>query len=219
MKKIFLSMGLIGVLVCSNPFCWANEVHNLSADEAMTKLLEGNKRFYTKHLKHPDQSYKRRIEGLKGQHPFVVILTCSDSRVAPEIIFDEGLGDIFEVRNAGNIIDEHVIGSIEYAVEHLGVNLVVVMGHDDCGAVKAAMNHKKESVHIESLVKSIEPAVLLSKQQTGDFYQNCIKNNVKLGTLALKSSKPVISKHLDEQTLKIFSAIYHIDTGKVELWK
>ena len=97
-------------------------------------------RFINNKLKHPDEDLKRRKEALKGQHPFAVILSCSDSRVPLEIIFDQGIGDIFEIKNAGNVLDDHVIGSIEYAVMHCGVKLVVIMGHQDCGAIAATLS-------------------------------------------------------------------------------
>lgn len=219
MKKSYLSIILSAILsigICLSSYANHVEVKNLSADEALKKLKEGNKHFYTMHLKHPDQTIKRRLEGLNGQHPFVIILSCSDSRVSPEIIFDQGLGDIFEIRNAGNVLDDHVIGSIEYAVAHLGVNLVLVMGHQDCGAVKATIEHERESKHIESLIKSIKPSVQESKSQKGDLLENSIKNNAKFVVKKLKKSKPIINKYVESGTLKIVPAYYNIDSGIVE---
>src|SRR6266700_5152546 len=139
----------------------------VSPAEAISRLKEGNSRFTAGNLQHPhesiderkyiaanilenagtislgmtgEQAAKRRAELAKSQHPFAIILSCSDSRVPPEIVFDEGLGDLFVVRVAGNVVDDDVLGSIEYAVEHLGSSLVVVMGHQSCGAVKAVVD-------------------------------------------------------------------------------
>ena len=134
--KVILTLAIM--LFANGAF--ANEVKNLSADEALLKLKQGNNHFVHVHMKHPDETKHRREELVKGQHPFVAILSCSDSRVPSEIIFDQGLGDIFSIRNAGNVLDEHIIGSIEYAVYHLGIKLVVVMGHQECGAVNAAIS-------------------------------------------------------------------------------
>lgn len=192
---------------------------NISADDALWRLKEGNSRFTHMKLKHPDQTIERRLEGLKGQHPFVIILSCSDSRVEPEIIFDQGLGDIFEIRNAGNVLDDHVVGSIEYAVAHLGVPLIVIMGHQDCGAVTAAIQNNKESMHIQSLVKAIKPAVKMAKKQEGDLLDNAIRNNVMLSVEKLKNNKPIIKKQVEQGKVKVIGAYYHIDSGVVTFFE
>ena len=146
MKKFLIILAMF----CFSNSCFAHSHNNLSASDALEKLKEGNQRFIEFKQKHPDEDKKRRQEMLKGQHPFVVILSCSDSRVPPELIFDQGLGDIFEIRNAGNVLDEHVIGSIEYAIMHLGVKLVVIMGHQDCGAVGATLSGISETKYIKT---------------------------------------------------------------------
>lgn len=191
---------------------------NLSAQEALEKLKEGNSRFTHMKLNHPDQTINRRLEGLQGQHPFVVILTCSDSRVSPEIIFDQGLGDIFEIRNAGNILDEHVIGSIEYAVAHLDTHLVVILGHQDCGAVTAAIQNHPESKHIKSLVKAIKPAVDMARKQEGALLDNAIRNNIELTVKELKNSEPIIKKLVKSGKVKVIGAYYKIDSGEVDFY-
>jgi carbonic anhydrase len=112
----------------------------VSPDDARTQLMQGNARYVAAKMKHPTQSAERRIEVAKGQHPVAVVLGCADSRVPPELLFDQGLGDLFTVRVAGNIADDAVIGSIEYALEHLGATLVMVLGHERCGAVQAAVD-------------------------------------------------------------------------------
>src|SRR5438067_11616610 len=131
--------------------------------EAIAKLKEGNARYTSGNLQHPGQTTERRAELAKSQHPFAIIVSCSDSRVPPEIVFDQGLGDLFVVRVAGNVIDDHSQGSIEYAVDHLAVRLIVVLGHQSCGAVKAAKEtiaaKTKATAHIQSLITAIQPAV------------------------------------------------------------
>jgi carbonic anhydrase len=133
----------------------AVERNSITGDQALQKLTEGNARFISCNVTHPGQSKERLQELVSGQHPFAVVVGCSDSRVPPEIIFDQGLGDIFVVRTAGKVLDNAVLGSIEYAVEHLSVPLVVVLGHDSCGAVKAAVEGGTVPDHLDRLVKFI----------------------------------------------------------------
>ncbi|HET7536058.1 MAG TPA: carbonic anhydrase [Candidatus Didemnitutus sp.] len=130
-----------------------------SPDQALSKVMEGNARFAAGKAIHPDQTAARRIEQAKAQTPFAIVLTCADSRVAPEMYFDQGIGDLFVIRNAGNILDDHVFGSIEYAVEHLHVSLILVVGHDKCGAVTAAIEDGEAPGHIPSIVNEIAPFV------------------------------------------------------------
>lgn len=214
MKKIILALSVL--LISSQ--VWAVERPNLPADIAVQKLLQGNGRFSTYQMKHPNIQKARRQKLITGQHPFAVVVTCSDSRVAPEIIFDQGLGDIFVIRNAGNVLDEHVLGSIEYAVEHLGVNLVVVLGHQSCGAVGAAMKEETASPAIESIKKSIEPAICESKKQNTYSYENVIKTNAKLVSDKIWEDKE-ICEYAKKHDFKVIPAYYSINSGKVELLK
>src|SRR5213595_3780476 len=162
------------------------------------------------------QAAKRRAELTKSQHPFAIIVSCSDSRVPPEIVFDQGLGNLFVLRVAGNVIDDHSLGSIEYAVDHLAVRLIVVLGHQRCGAVKAA----KETIaakgeapaHIQSLVTAIQPAVEATVQ--GDL-ETTVRENVKNVVQALRSSAPVLKAKVDSGELKVVGAYYSLDTGSV----
>src|SRR5262249_39949150 len=135
--KTLLILGCCFVMISQGTR--AQEKSGFTADEALAKLMDGNKRYASSHSLHPHQSAGRRHELEATQHPFACILSCSDSRVPPEVVFDEGLGDLFVVRVAGNIVDSAVTGSIEYAVEHLGTPLVLVMGHEKCGAVQATL--------------------------------------------------------------------------------
>ena len=135
----------------------------ISPAEAISKLKEGNGRYTSGSLQHPGQTAERRTELAKTQHPFATIVSCSDSRVPPEIVFDQGLGDLFVVRVAGNVINDEGLGSVEYTVDHLGTRLILVLGHQSCGAVKAAREtiaaKGKAPGHIQSLVTAIKPAV------------------------------------------------------------
>ncbi len=217
MKKIIFSLVLMASMLGNAGACFAHGSNNLSADEAMKKLIEGNARFVTLKEQHPDDTKERRQEMLKGQHPFVVILSCSDSRVPPELIFDQGLGDIFEIRNAGNVLDEHVIGSIEYAVMHCGVKLIVIMGHQDCGAIAATLSGKSETKYIKSLEDSILPAIEDCKKQGVDVNSdNVVKAHVMQDIDELMSQDSDLVKYMKENKVKILPAYYHLDTGKVD---
>src|SRR5213594_2971885 len=184
--------------------------------EAIAKLKEGNGRYASGKLQHPGQTTERRAELTKDQHPFAVIVSCSDSRVPPEIVFDQGLGDLFVVRVAGNVIDDHGLGSIEYAVDHLAVRLIVVLGHQRCEAVKAARDTiaaKTEAPgHIQSLVTAIRPAVEATVH--GDL-EATVKANVKDVGQALRLSTPVLKAKVDSGELRVVGAYYSLDTGAV----
>ena len=184
--------------------------------EAISKLKEGNGRYTSGNLQHPGQTTERRTELSKSQHPFAVIVSCSDSRVPPEIVFDQGLGDLFIFRVAGNVIDDHGLGSIEYAVDHLGVHLIVVLGHQSCGAVQAAKEtiaaKGKAPGHIESLVTAIKPAV--ESTANGDL-DATIKANVKNVVQALRSSTPILKAKVDSGDVQVISGYYSLDTGAV----
>ncbi len=163
-----------------------------------------------------DQAAKRRAELTKSQHPFAIIVSCSDSRVPPEIVFDQGLGDLFVLRVAGNVIDDHSLGSIEYAVDHLAVRLIVVLGHQRCGAVKAAKEtiaaKGKAPAHIQSLVTAIKPAVEATVH--GDL-EATVEANVKNVALALRSSPPILKPKIDSGEVRVIGAYYNLDTGAV----
>src|SRR5216110_915495 len=164
------------------------------------------------------QAAKRRAELTKSQHPFAIIVSCSDSRVPPEIVFDQGLGDLFVLRVAGNVINDQSLGSIEYAVDHLAVRLIVVLGHQRCGAVQAAKDtlaaNGKAPGHIQSLVTAIEPAVQATVK---DDLEATVKANVKNVVQALRSSRPVLKPKVDSGELKVVGAYYSLDTGSVAL--
>src|SRR6266704_4147899 len=184
--------------------------------EAISKLKEGNGRYTSGNLQHPGQTAERRTELANTQHPFATIVSCSDSRVPPEIVFDQGLGDLFIVRVAGNVINDEGLGSIEYSVDHLGTRLILVLGHQSCGAVKAAREtiaaKGKAPGHIESLVAAIKPAV--ESTANGDL-DATIKANVKNVVKALRSSTPILKAKVDSGEIQVIGGYYSLDTGAV----
>ena len=184
----------------------------MDANEALNKLKDGNTRFVAG--KSAARSLpQQRKETEAGQHPFAIVLTCSDSRVPPEHIFDAGIGEIFVVRTAGNIADSVALGSLEYAAEHLHVPLLVVIGHESCGAVAAACASESAPGNIDCIVKEIQPAVRAGNKEQS----RVINENVKcvLATMRRKSS---IMSHLEKEgKLKIVGGVYSLSTGAVSL--
>jgi carbonic anhydrase len=188
-----------------------------AADEALTKLMAGNQRYVRHEQKHPHQSLARRKELGKGQHPFAVILGCADSRVSPELLFDEGLGDLFVIRVAGNIVDDAILGSIEYAVEHLGIKLVIVLGHEKCGAVSAAVEGGIATGHIQAVMAAIQPSVEASGKEPGDRIKNCVIANARRVARQVRESEPVLKESVEKHGVKVVAADYALDSGKVNL--
>lgn len=191
-------------------------VESVSADAALAKLKEGNARFVSAKVSEGKPVAARRAETAQSQHPFAIILGCADSRTPPEMIFDQNIGDIFVIRTAGNLVDDHGLGSIEYAIEHLGVRLVVVMGHERCGAVSAALAGDTAPGHIQSLVRDIQPAVQAVKGKPGDATQLAVAENARLMAKEI-GDKATLGDLAKE--VKILSAVYDLDTGKVDFSK
>lgn len=186
----------------------------MSSEVSLKKLLDGNKRFVESKLSHPRREMERRQELLAGQQPFAAILSCSDSRVPPEIIFDQGLGDLFVVRTAGNVVDDLVLGSLEYAVEHLKVPLIVVMGHEKCGAVSAATHSEKAQGHISRIIEKIAPVVEAVKNDPGDLIENAVIANVRKIVSEIKCNQPVLAELVEMGKIDIRAAYYVLETGK-----
>ena len=197
----------------------ADAPSTVNPDEALKLLLAGNQRFVTGNLNSVsrDELTQRRAELVQGQKPFAIVLCCSDSRVGPELVFDQELGNIFVVRTAGEVLDAAGIGSIEYAVAHLGSPLLLVLGHEHCGAVAAAVADAKEPGHIASIVKAIRPAVAKTKGQPGDPLQNAVRANVQDIAARLRDTGPVLSEKVKAGRLKVMGATFSLGTGKVEL--
>lgn len=204
-------------LVLIPGFATCSETPSIPANEALQRLMDGNGRYVSAKLAHPNQTEQCRMEVAKGQRPFVIILGCSDSRVPPEILFDQGIGDLFVIRLAGNIVDDAAIGSIEYAADHLGVRLVMVLGHTKCGAVSAAVQGGETHGHISKLVEIIRPAVEEAKGQQGDLLDNAVVSNVKLVAGKLETSQPILAELVKKGNLKIIGARYNLDSGKVDI--
>ena len=188
---------------------------SVSADDALARLKAGNQRFASSKVSAGKPVAARRAETAKDQHPFAIIVGCADSRTAPEIIFDQSIGDLFVIRTAGNLVDDYALGSIEYAVGHLGTRLIVVLGHARCGAVSAALGGDSAPGHVNSLVRDIQPAVIAVKGKEGDALANAIHEND--AQVAAKIRKQAQLGELASQ-VKIVEGYYSLDTGKVE-WK
>jgi carbonic anhydrase len=203
------------LLLLSTP-AWLSSQEGTPADAALARLLEGNHRYVKHRLHHPDESIARRNELVNGQHPFAVVLGCADSRVAPELLFDQGLGDLFVIRIAGNIVDDAVLGSIEYGVEHLGARLVLVLGHEKCGAVSAAIEGGKPSGHLGVLFGAIQPSVEETANSPGDRVHNCVIANARRVANQLRESAPILKEYASKG-VKVVAADYVLDTGVVNL--
>ena len=185
------------------------------------KLFEGNNRFSHLHPIHPDEDLQHLRDAAKEQHPFAVVVCCSDSRVSPELIFDQGVGDIFVIRTAGNIIGGVEIGSVEYAVEHLGVKLIVIMGHENCGAVKAFAESGEAPGHIKDIVDSLKQEAEIKAISINDINRldNCVKANVLHVINQLQTQSTIINKKLEKKELQILGARYDLDDLKVTIVK
>jgi carbonic anhydrase len=184
-------------------------------NDVLKRLVAGNRRFMNATMAHPNQTVERRTDLATSQSPFAIIVSCSDSRVSPELIFDQGIGDLFVIRSAGEVVSEIGIGSIEYAVEHLSVPVIMVLGHERCGAVKATVAGGEAPGSIGSIVELIKPAVAKARGQTGDVLDNAIKNNVNLVAEKIAIS-PIIHEALLRGKLKIVRGVYDLDDGQVK---
>jgi carbonic anhydrase len=189
----------------------------VSAEEAQKRLIAGNRRFYNQNRPYPNQT-KRRLQSIsKTQYPYAAILGCADSRVPPELIFDQGLGDLFVVRVAGNIASDEAIGSLEYSTTALGTQLIVVLGHKNCGAVAAAIKNKQVPGNLGTVVDGIQPAISQTQQRNNDTNddRDAVINNIQFQTEKLQRNSPVLAKLISADRLKIVGAFYDIETGKV----
>jgi carbonic anhydrase len=193
-------------------------------DGVLARLLEGNKRFVEGKLDHPRRKPEDYVPLAEGQDPLAVIVGCADSRVAPELIFDQGVGDLFVVRVAGNVISGTGVplkGSIEYAVAELDARLIMVLGHSQCGAVKAAIKHidlqDGPPGSIGGLVDLIKPAVASAKGQPGDQLENAIRANVEGGVKRLRGLEPILAGRIKKGELKVVGAVYDLRTGRVKV--
>jgi carbonic anhydrase len=192
-------------------------VANFTPDFVLNKLIAGNQRYIRERMLRPRQTSVRRTQVAASQHPIAVLLGCSDSRALPEVIFDQGLGDLFVIRVAGHVADKAVVGSLEYAVEHLHVPLVMVLGHERCGAVKATLDEHHGEGDIPYLIDAIKPAVEAAKKQKGDLLDNAVIAHVLSTMETLKTRSKILTRHLQERDLGIAGARYDLDTGEVTI--
>lgn len=180
-----------------------------TAEEALLRLKKGNEAYLNAETCPGDISLASRLRTCReGQHPYAMIVTCSDSRVIPESIFSAGIGDLFVIRVAGNVIDDHQLGSIEYAAGHLGCRLVLVLGHDHCGAVDAAINHDPDG-YIKFITDEIKLAI---GEETDDYRACCL--NVRHSVAMIESSLEILDE--EKHGLKVVGALYHLEDGRVE---
>ena len=190
-----------------------------TADAVLADLKAGNERHVAKKYEHPRQTETRQHDLASGQHPEATILACADSRVPPEIVFDQGLGDLFVIRVAGNVAADDELASIEYAAEHLNVPVVLVLGHQKCGAVTAAVEGGEAAGHLPSLIALIQPAVAKTKGAPGDPVANAVRANVQLVVDQLRTSKPVLSPLVTAGKVKVVGGVYSLETGRVDWLK
>lgn len=200
---------------------------SLSADEALHALMEGNAKFISgdvEHLVANAQPARRLDTGVNGQKPYAIVVACADSRLSPEILFDKGIGEVFVVRVAGNVVAPHELGSIEYAAEHLGAKLVMVLGHSKCGAVSAAYDYfttdeavrPELSKNLESIVDSIEPAVYKAVE-AGTGKAGAEDINVDEVVKQIKKKSRVIREMMETSGVKVVGGKYDVVTGAVSL--
>ncbi|HRG46342.1 MAG TPA: carbonic anhydrase [Leptospiraceae bacterium] len=209
MRKLTCLLFLMSILQSLNA--------QVNSDDALKKLTEGNKRFVAGKSIRPNQTPEKIKELATGQKPFAVIVGCSDSRVPNEIVFDQGLGDLFIVRTAGQVSSYASWGSMEFATTALGARLIVVLGHTKCGAVSAACAVPDVLGHIVTLINAIKPAAEIARDMEGDLVDNAVRVNVAKQVEQLKGLEPVLSKKTKSGEIKIVGAVYHLETGKVEL--
>jgi carbonic anhydrase len=216
---LFLGLGAALVLpaVSAQHTAQAPSQATVSADAVWSNLVAGNSRFVADKLQ-PRALITLRQKLASGQSPKVIILSCSDSRVGPELIFDQSLGDIFVVRTAGNVADPVALGSIEYAVDHIHSPLLVVLGHQKCGAVSAACSGEKmPSPNLEAIVQKINPAVAQAKTyaKADDLVESAVKENVRQSAKDVLANSEIIRNAVNTGKLKVIEAEYELDTGKV----
>lgn len=196
----------------------------ISPQEALEKLIEGNKRFANGDSQHPNRCDETKNALLKQQKPFVAVLSCSDSRVPVEIIFDAGLGDIFAVRTAGHVLSKEVMGSLEYAIRTLGVKLIMILGHENCGAIRTAVEtyqnkgYDELSENLQSILNHIYPAIEQTVCENDDFLNSAVKSNINYQLEDLKKKDDYIKQKVENGEIKLVGAMYSLATGKVEIF-
>lgn len=228
-RRGFLTrVGAVALTLTAARVAWAADADKpppkpenvMTPDAALDRLLLGNARYVDGVAKRHD--FKAEREALAGgQNPFAAILSCADSRIAPEYAFDAGRGDLFVVRVAGNFANADVIASIEYAVAMLNVPLIMVLGHGSCGAVDATIKTVKDHVqlpgHLPSLAAAIAPAVEAVLSDKGNLLDNAIRKNVELNVKTLTGAAPILNEYVSAKKVRVVGAVYNLGSGKVDL--
>jgi carbonic anhydrase len=218
MRFVSAIIATLILVILFSPAKISSAQHNaekITPESVLAELKTGNGRHVAHHYQHPHETLDRRRQLVTGQHPHAEILSCSDSRVPPEIVFDQGLGDLFIVRVAGNVASDTELGSLEYGAEHLHVPLIVVLGHESCGAVTAAVQGGPPEGHIAALIDLIKPAVEKTRGLSGDPVANAVRMNVDIVVKQLRSSTPLLSELVAQHKVRIVGAVYSIETGSV----
>ncbi len=209
MNKLFF----LPILLFSSLFAQENQPRS---DAALQRLMEGNKRFVDGKCIHKNLGMEGLSELKEGQEPFAIVIGCSDSRVPPEIIFDQGLGDLFVIRDAGNVVGPIELDSVEYAALRLHSPIVIVLGHENCGAVGATLLGQENVPELDNIYPLIAPALKRCQVKKGDILMNAIQCNVMQGVNYLKGT-PILSKLIADKKLKIVGGYYDFDHGKVTI--
>ena len=219
------SLGLAAAMAAPQVFAADGKKTTLTADQALATLKEGNAKFLTDSPLRAVQGRERRLEIARGQTPFAVLVSCSDSRVPPEVLFGRGLGELFIVRNAGNTVDTVALGSIEYAIAVLGVPLVVVLGHERCGAVEAALSVVEKNTifpgSLNQMIEPILPAALMARSSgaKGDaLLDAAVRENVRRVVTRIRNSEPVMMNPIRDGKVKVVGARYDLDDGSVDFF-
>jgi carbonic anhydrase len=191
---------------------------NVTPPQALDLLQDGNRRWVTGKLTHPNQSVARRLELRHVQHPFATVFSCIDSRVPPEVVFDRGIGDLAVIRTGAQVLDEGVVfGSVEFTPDHLHTPLILVMGHQRCGAVNAAIHTIQSGGtapgHIQAIVDALRPAYAVAIKQPGDLLDNMVRAQTKLTVRRIRRD-PLIKEFIDRGELIVVGAYYSLDTGR-----
>ena len=189
----------------------------LTKEEAFFRILDGHWRYLENRRKAQTTTAEDRQRHAQGQYPFAALLGCADSRVSPELIFDQGQGDLFVVRVAGNVVGDSELGSLDYAVEHLGVKLVLVMGHEQCGAVKAALESSDVPGAIGRLLHKIAPAASEARQMSGNLLANAVRCNVRQSVENLVAHSDCVRNAVESGSIRVIGLVYDLGTGDLDI--